>query len=405
MKGTNTHLVSDTSAAVMHDRPKVPTPIPQLNCIFGGGIPMGVIVESYGEPASGKTSTWYQTMGIFQRMFPESVSIIVDTEASVDSSRMPIMGCDPDKTMRIPCTSIETGFHELFQILDRKENNKQLADLPVFIIWDTISVGATDKQLETGELNASGMMQKPRVIKQMLQLLMPRIEKQPIIVALLNQVTTEMTQFGGRLSSGGGWAIKHNAHVRIRYNGGKTDFDASNIFPQYKHSTVTLDKSKISPLFQNIPILIDIQNGGTVDGPASMAIYAADVLKYIEKGSWCTSKELAKRFPEYVGCFGKFCDPVGDSKFRYGEFLQYARDNPDYVSLLELAFIDDISERYTYQADICKPYADQLRAQINSKLEEPEVDAFEDSDGDEIVREVLNKVDEVVVDPDTGEVL
>ena len=121
IKGTNTHLVSDASAAVMHDRIKVPTPIPQLNCIFGGGIPMGVIIESYGEPASGKTSTWYQTMGNFQTMYSDGVSIIVDTEASVDSQRMPFMGCDPNKTLRIPCDSIESGFNQLFKILDRKE--------------------------------------------------------------------------------------------------------------------------------------------------------------------------------------------------------------------------------------------------------------------------------------------
>lgn len=51
MEGTQAHLISDTSKGVLHDRPKVPTPLPHLNALFGGGIPLGSIVEAFGEPA------------------------------------------------------------------------------------------------------------------------------------------------------------------------------------------------------------------------------------------------------------------------------------------------------------------------------------------------------------------
>ena len=396
LEGTNTHLVSDMSAAVMHDRPKVRLPIPQLNCIFGGGVPLGIIIEAYGEPASGKTSTWYQTMGNFQQDYPEGISIIVDTEASVDSTRMPFMGCDPKKTLRIPCDSIESGFRQLFSILDKKQNSKKLKDLPVFIIWDTISVGATEKQLASGELNQGGMMEKPRILKNMLQLLMPRIEKQPIIVVLLNQVTTEMTQYGGRLTSGGGWAIKHNAHLRIRYNGGTTDYDG--VYATYKHSAVSLDKSKLSPLFSGINILIDNTKGGVVDGPGSMAIYAADTLHYINHAAWCNSKPLAEKYPEYVGCFDKFCN-ISGATFRFNEYLNYARNNPYYVDLLELAFTEELCSKYEYQAEICQPYVNQLREKLSTLIEH-EDDFYVDENGEVFDKEVINK-DDIIVDENT----
>lgn len=413
MKGTNAHLVSDTSASVMHGRMKVPLPIPPLNCIFGGGCPMGVIIEAYGEPGSGKTSTWYQAMGNFQDMYPRSVSIIVDTEVSTDADRMPFMDIVAEKTMRIPCDSIEKGFQSLFTILDRKEEDKDMRDLPVFVIWDTISVGATDKQLDTGELMSAGMMAKPRIIKQMLQLLMPRIEKQPIIVVLLNQVTTEMTNYGGRLSSGGGWAIKHNAHLRFRYKGGTTDYDG--IYALYEHSTVSLEKSKISPLFKDIPVLIDITAGGLVDSAASMAMYAADSLGYIKHAAWCNSNRLAEMLPEYEGCFGKFCMKGGPT-FRYNEYLDYARNTPDYVTLLELAFTKEICEKYAYQAAVCKPYLEELRGKL-AHLIEPETDVRVGPNGDVFVSETEGKVEEVpsgesfeefdgkTIDKETGEVL
>ena len=410
IKGTNSHLVSDVSVGVMHDRDKIPTPIPMLNCIFGEGVPLGVIVEAYGEPASGKTSTWYQTMGNFQRKFPDGISIIVDTEASVDSQRMEFMGVDPQRTLRIPCGSVESGFNEVFKILDKKEANKKLQKLPVFILWDTISVGATEKQISTGNLYGGGMSEKPRIIKNELQLLMPRIEKQPILVVLLNQVTTEMTQYGAKLSSGGGWAIKHNAHVRVRYKGGKTDYDSTGNYALYKNSTVSLDKSKISPLFTDIPILIDIRKGGIVDGPASMATFASEKLKLIEHSAWCKSIPLAEKYPQYVGCFGKFCDTQG--QFRYTEYLNYARENPDYVALLELAFIDEICSMYEYQAKICEPYRNQILNQL-SHLIEPELDVIDDVEGDEILKEVDDKSEMIItdnedmnlVDTATGEIL
>lgn len=405
MKGTNAHLVSDMSAAVMNDREKIPTPIPALNCIFGGGLPLGLICEAYGDPASGKSSTWYQTMGNFQKAHPDGISIIIDTEASVDTVRMPKLDVDPARTVRVPSDSLEKGFETLFQILDNKQEDPEWRDRPVMVLWDTISVGATEKQLSTGQLYGGGMSERPRILKNELQMLMPRIEKQPMLVVLLNQVTTEMTQFGGRISSGGGWAIKHNAHVRIRYIGGKTEYE-DDVYATYKNSIVTLEKSKISPLFKDIPILINVKKSGSVDGPASMAVYAADHLGYIDKkGSRRTSKPLALKYPEYAdsGAFGKFCQVDGAS-FYMKEYIEYARHNEDYETLLELAFAEDISSHYETQADVCADFVADHRKRL-SKYLVTETDVRVGPNGDVEFTEVPETETQVEVDPDTGEVI
>lgn len=389
-EGTEAHLVSDTSFGVMHDRIKVPTPIPQLNCILGGGIPMGIIIEAFGDPASGKSSTWYQTMGNFQKTYPEGLSIIVDTEASVDSQRMPFMGIDSSKVLRIPATSVESGFDQVFKILDKKLKNPETAKLPVFIIWDTISVGATEKQLEDSGVYSGGMAERARVIKTMLQMLAPRIEKQPIIVVLLNQVSTQMGTYRPSLTSTGGWAIKHNAHLRLQYKGGKEDKDG--MFAIRKHSTIDMVKSKISPCFNDLGIVLDNTKGGVIDKEMSMVDFAIDQMGLLElAGAWVTTNRLMEYHPEYYGYFdGGF---YGDVKKRRNEIYEYAREVPAYLDLLELCFCEDIAERFEYQAEICKPYIMELRDRINNYFnietevvqKDYEIDVIPESNGDEVI--------------------
>ena len=87
---------------------------------------------------SGKSSTSYQMLGEFQKMYPpgKGLAIIVDTEASVDSQRMKFMGCNPEHILRIPAGTLEKGFESLYSILDKKVANPLTKDLPVFILWD-----------------------------------------------------------------------------------------------------------------------------------------------------------------------------------------------------------------------------------------------------------------------------
>ena len=71
MKGTSGHLVSDTSKGVLHDRDKIPTPIPFLNCIFGGGLPLSIIAEFYGDPACFTGDTKIMTLDGKSHTFEE----------------------------------------------------------------------------------------------------------------------------------------------------------------------------------------------------------------------------------------------------------------------------------------------------------------------------------------------
>ena len=101
---------------VLNSRNKVRTPVEVLNCILGGGLPFGTIAQSYGPPKVGKSTWMYQMMGIFQKQYPDGIAFIIDNEASADDDRLEILGVDKSRVLRLPASSIESGFLTLLKL-------------------------------------------------------------------------------------------------------------------------------------------------------------------------------------------------------------------------------------------------------------------------------------------------
>ena len=202
-KGTDFKLSSNSN--VLTERPKVRTPIEALNCILGGGLPFGTVAQSYGPPKVGKSTWMYQTLGIFQETYPNGVAMVIDMEASADGVRISYLGVDTSKLLRLPATSIESGFLQLMKVLENKQQSDQLKDVPVFVIWDTISKGLAQDSSTQSRLNA---MDRARIIKNYMSPVMAQIEKQDFILCLLNQVIYKTDNYGNqKMDSGGGIAL------------------------------------------------------------------------------------------------------------------------------------------------------------------------------------------------------
>ena len=351
-EGTQAHFLSETAHGVMHTRDKIPTPIPHLNCILGGGLPLGIIVEMYGDPASGKSSTAYQTAAQFQKKYPDGIIIIVDTEASVDPERMPFLGItNLNRVMRIPATSIEAGFDQVLSILQKKLLNPKMQKTPVLILWDTIGANASESELETGGQFSDGMMGNAKLLKFQLKRLFPQIEAQPILIILLNQVSTQQGMYPNqtKLGSSGGWGIKHDAHLRILFKGGKTETLTGaddDIFTIFKNSKFSLEKSKLSPMFKDLPIIIDNREGGKIDGIRSLMEFCREKLKLVSADGWAKiAPVMFEHFPEYMAHF-KY---QADSKFYWKQFIQYiTEERPKLAKVFALEFVNIISSIYKY---------------------------------------------------------
>ena len=213
------------------------------------------------------------------------------------------------------------------------------------------------------------MLSTAKTLKFELKRLMSLIEKQPIAVVLLNQVTTEITRFGSKLTSGGGKALKHNAHVRLRYDFVSSDDDATGTYSLGTHSMIQVEKSKISPRFSNLPVFIDNTKGGVVDSLRSMVDFSINqgYISKSAKGGWFWLEGLLERNPQYADALSKL-DPY--KKYHFADLLNLFREHEFFLPLLELTFCQEISNIFAYQAEVCRPYMDELKMTIGQYISE-----------------------------------
>ena len=122
----------------LSDKPKVETPLVALNDLLGGGLPLGAILEVFGPNASGKSSFMYETLGNFQRQYPNGVAFIIDTETSTDNSRLIQLGVDPMRAPRMGAATLEDGFEQINKIVKKMIDDERYKGFPVMILWDRL---------------------------------------------------------------------------------------------------------------------------------------------------------------------------------------------------------------------------------------------------------------------------
>lgn len=191
----------------LSDKPKVETPLVALNDLLGGGLPLGSILEVFGPNASGKSSFMYETLGNFQKQYPNGVSFIIDTETSTDDARLRQLGVDPLRAPRMGAATLEDGFEQINLIMKKMVDNERYKGFPVFILWDTIASAPTRSQAKSGEMYSGGMAERARILKTALMTIFPLIEKQNVILVLLNQVMAEIGGWRPGVTSAGGNAL------------------------------------------------------------------------------------------------------------------------------------------------------------------------------------------------------
>lgn len=352
-----------SDALVLNDRRKVPTPVEAINCLLGGGIPFGTVAHSYGKPASGKSTVFYQTMGKFQQMYPDGVSVIIDTESSSDGSRLRYFGIDTDRVLRLPATSIESGFIALLKMLENKAKNKKLANIPVFAIWDTISKGLATDSSSQSRMNAQD---RARIIKNYMSPTMAMLERQEFILCLLNQVVVRMDSYGhAHEESGGGVALKHDTHFSMHITRGKEDWDGA--FMIRCNSSISIDKSKISPELSNIPLIMDVTRGGMVDELRSFVDYMYNIGYVIHIDH--TSKYNMNGFSEFKDhpLYSVISDFNKDYK-NYDSLIEIISDNQVLLDTMRFFLMYKLSNLYGLQAHVIKPYMEQVYNSIISML-------------------------------------
>lgn len=270
----------------------------------------------------------------------------------------------------------------------------------------TIAAAPTKAQVETGEMYGGGMAERARIIKSALTNIFPLIEKQNVLLVLLNQVMAEIGGWKPGVTSAGGNALQHDVHIRLEIEGYKTEFDG--IWAEEKNSKLTIKKSKVSPIMNNIPVLLDITKGGIIDRSRSFVFWLTQVNPEIFKsGAWWSLQEwVYNKYQPYWDAIGGLYP-----RFRQKELYERAASDQNLVDLLQLIWIDLISEHYVLQAEVCKDYRAQIEARLmaNTGVTWEQLSAISVPTEDistEISEEALEEMSNLLdIDASTGEII
>lgn len=178
-----------------------------------GGIPIGRLVEIYGEEATGKSFIAYMILKDCQRK--GGIPVLIDTENSANLQFLRMIGLDPTKNMiYIQVDTVEEVFSAIERVVIkiREEDKNRLCA----IVWDSVAATTTGSELE-GDYGQATVALAPRLIGQGLRKIGRFIGKQRIALVFLNQVRMKIgVAFGNPFTTPGGKAIPFHASARVQ---------------------------------------------------------------------------------------------------------------------------------------------------------------------------------------------
>lgn len=367
IQGTDFIKAEDSPSMNSVLRGKVPHPLWVINCICGGGIPLSIQTEFSGSPSSGKTTSSYIMLGTFLRDNEDGVGIVIDTEGSLDLERLKALGVDTSRIIRLPATSIENGFANMFRMFNKLEiKQKEGNNVSIMIVFDSVSSGGTNKQNQSAKagesvLNSGSMMELPRILKQNTANVFPYMENIPALIIYINQVfTTGIGSYHPTVKSGGGNGFHHNMQFELVYGDPKDVYEGSFIVGS--ECSVMMKKSKISPKFVNIPCYIDVRNGGKIDEALSFMNYlSSGDIGIIKTGSYYNIKDTIDLMIERYPVLKDNKDLMNYYKsIRKGDLIKYIKSDKDLKNFLQVRLIDFINDIYPLQKEINNNFRESL---------------------------------------------
>lgn len=218
---------SDTREAKILDI--IPTGLPNIDFILGGGLPFGRMAEMYGKNSSGKSTIAILMSGMAQRM---NVDVVwVDVEGTTEAQRLIECGVDPVKnlyhirpdepkagTKPKPTDgkfTVEDVGSKVIEVIQASAKSGRR----LIIIWDSVASTPPRAQLEGG-MEEKQMGLQSKAITKFTTLVGQEITNSSTLFLAINQARDVIGGYTPSIESAGGNAFKHWATLRLEITKG-----------------------------------------------------------------------------------------------------------------------------------------------------------------------------------------
>lgn len=225
------------------DYKRIPFTSPRLNYMTYGGLPMGKLIEFFGEEHGGKTTTALDVISNYQRMEDARGVVYADLENTLDTVWATKLGVNVDDLWILNPTNqgAETIFQYLLDMIDTGEIGLVIIDS----IGVMVSNQALDKTVE--EKTYGGIAMALTNFSKKAEML---CHKHNCTLIGINQLRDDLGSMFGGTTTVGGKAWKHNCSVRLEFRMGKyfdenyKDLSRSAENPAGNYVQVAMKKNK-----------------------------------------------------------------------------------------------------------------------------------------------------------------
>ena len=286
--GENTILTMGSSSSTVNF---VPTGIPSLDLLLGGGMPLGRIVEISGNESSGKTTLALETMAQFAKAFPDKSQLFVDAEHALDVYYAYHLGVPINNEDKILFSQPDSGEEAMNVMVDIILSGKFS-----IVILDSLS-SLEPERVQGRDLGDADIGSHAKLSSDSLRRLAKACAKTGCTLIILNQERANLTAMGafGTVTAGGN-AIKFYTSLRVKLKSSKP----TNAFPNLVPIQAKVIKSKTgAKLFQTTEYLLSSEGAGIQKLPNSIQ-YAIETGNLIVKGGGYLDWEKEDGVKEYI---------------------------------------------------------------------------------------------------------
>lgn len=260
---------------------------PQLNYLFGGGFPLGRIVNLHGPESGGKSTLATYISGDLQKQRPTQKCIVyVDFERTFEKTFAEKLGLDTDPGMFIFLRP-ENG-EEAFTILEELLRTGEIGN----IIFDSDATMPSRNQL-LDEYGKPDFGAGARLMSAALRKFNPLLDKYQTSMIVISQERDNQAAAGGYgpdFKATGGKAIKFYASNRSRVQ--RIDYFKEKGIITGIQMRVKNEKNKAGVPFREAVLALDFEKGFNINDEYIDFIISLGIAE--QKGAWFT-------LPKYTG--------------------------------------------------------------------------------------------------------
>ncbi len=284
---SKTKLLNATSIASAKTLNKIegfiPTGALPLDIIMGGGVPIGRMIEIYGDNSTGKTLVGLHILANTQHM--GGIGVLLDTEVAASDEIMDMVGIDRNELIYRTPETVEEVWSIITDLIESKQQT--VPDVPMTIVWDSVAGTSSEEELESVKkkgLSSHTMAVHARLLSQMGRLIPQMVSKNHTAAVLINQTRENINVlFGEQKSTFGGRSIGYYASVRLELTTiGKIKL-STGVFTGINVKAY-IAKNKVAPPFGRceLPIIFGIG----VDEPGAIFEWLCNSTALVSKGGW-----------------------------------------------------------------------------------------------------------------------